>query len=203
MEDIIRAGKALRDKKPLRLWALFIAEAVVFAGGVFLAFIARADLYANLAPFFGVLLIAGGIIPAAHALFNVRRLPAWGFVLFPALLILAAGVMLLIYPDLSAEVVSFYTGYGLIGGALVVVSYALCIKEKMNKLWVCLLAAGILGFVPPVLLILQPVTGWLTPLMWTRVAFIWLTVSQALLAFFLGVVAVGEKKDKRKKKESK
>ena len=106
---------------------------------------------------FGIFAIIGGITAVAAA-FRSREMPGWGFLLFEGILGIAAGVVALIWPGITALVFLFLlAAWAVITGILELIA-PLSFPMSMGRALLMVLA-GILSIAFGVLIAFQPASG--------------------------------------------
>lgn len=137
------------------LLAIVFGLIALFLPGIaLLAFIAVFAAYA----------IIDGIIAVTAAIRGRGTLPRWGWVLFEGIVSIAAGVLAIFYPGITALVLLYIVAaWAILTGVLEIIA-AITLREQISYEWM-LAIAGVLSIVFGVVLFISPGTGLLS-LLW-------------------------------------
>ena len=195
-----------------RYWWLLSLLAAIGAVGTFFSVITRADLFDNLAPYTGVLLLVAGSVIVLHAALNNRKMPGWGFLIFPGALCAVMGAAILAWQYWLSEfiysmaddgifgafasivsygyayrITSCLSAYGFLGWALALISYGFSYKAVKGFWWIPIVIVGCISAIAPIMLLFQPLHLWLTMLQWTQVSFIALFLASCTVVIITAV----------------
>lgn len=169
----------------LKHWWIFLILGVLSIGiGVWL-FFTPLDGYVALTYLFAASFLLAGAASVVFTLLNRASIPAWGWNLASGLVVLALGVLLLINPAFTADVLAFYVAFALLFGGINVISYTLSLKRVNAAGWGWSLAFGILVILFAILLLFNPLFTAFSLVIWSALGFLILGASFCLLAFRL------------------
>lgn len=175
--------KELRND--MKYWWVFILLGVLTIGlGIFVLNRPIATYYA-LSIVFAIAFLINGVSSAAFTISNKEKIRGWGWLLALAIMEIILGLILVFNRELSNEVLAFYIGFSLLFASFNTISLAFTTKGMGDKGWVATLIFGILAAILAIMLLMHPLLGAFTVVIWTSIALFTLAVSLIVLGYRL------------------
>ena len=144
-------------------WAVLLRGLIAGALGILILWMPVFSL-ATLALVFGAYVLADGVLGITAAMRAARRHERWGWLVLEGLLDLAAGVVALVWPQLTIIVfVALLAAWAIVSGGTMALA-ALRLQERHGRVLMGLI--GALSVVWGALLALSPVSGALVLTLW-------------------------------------
>ncbi len=165
-----------------RHWGLVILRGILAILFGILAFVWPAITLLTLIVIFGAYAIVDGVVAIVTGLMHTKDSPHWWIFLLEGLIDVAAGVIALILPELTALVLIYMiASWAVITGILEIVA-AIRLRNEITNEWTLGLG-GLVSIALGVLLFLQPAAGGIT-IVWTVAAY---ALIFGILLIILGV----------------
>lgn len=169
----------------MKYWWVFILLGVLSLGlGIYVLNRPIATYFA-LSIVFAVAFLVNGISSAAFTLSNKDKIRGWGWPLAFAVLEIILGLILVLNRQLSNEVLAFYIGFSFLFASFNTISLAFTTKGLGDKGWVATLIFGILAAILAILLLMHPLLGAVSVVIWTSIALFTLAISLIVLGYRL------------------
>lgn len=169
------------DNTLARNWWLVVLRGVLAILFGLAAFVWPAITLVVLVWMFGIYALADGLVTIGTGLARTKDSPRWWAFLLEGLVSLAAGVIALIWPGLTAFVlVLLIAAWAILTGILEIVA-AIRLRHEINNEWFLALG-GVVSIALGALLFLQPMAGGL--------AIIWIVAAYAVI-FGVLLIALG------------
>jgi uncharacterized membrane protein HdeD (DUF308 family) len=145
-------------------WIVLIRGLAGIAFGV-LTFIAPGISLAALVLVFGAYALTDGVLAIVSAVRRGRRAERWWLLLIEGLIGIAAGITTLLWPGITALALLYLVAFWAIMGGILEIVAAVQLRRVLEHEWLLALS-GIASVVLGVLLLLFPVAGALTLVVW-------------------------------------
>ncbi|RIV67388.1 HdeD family acid-resistance protein [Flagellimonas aequoris] len=165
-------------------WLFLISGLLLFIIGFF-AVTHPIESYLAFSLVFAAMIFLGGVIRLMFAISNKAMLTSWKRILAFAVLEAIIGLMLLLYPGLSGMMLLLIVGFYIMlsGGALI--QLGMHLNSFGNKSWHWILTGGVLTTIFGMLVVLSPMVGITTVVVWIGFGFFLLAVFNIILALNL------------------
>lgn len=180
MRKMESTGRAVRN-----WWLLLLLGIVVFITGIFI-FTYPGASYVALALTFAVLILVAGVVNIALATTNSNAAVGRGWLLAGGIMELLIGLMLMIYPSVSAATLPFFLAFWLMFRSLGLIGTGsdLMSLKVPGGLWTIIV--GSLLLLCSVLILVHPVLfGVEAVVIWVGISFLMAGISLSVLAFEL------------------
>ena len=153
------------------LYLHLIIGLIFIAVGIW-AFTSPIQSYAALTIVFSISFLVSGMMEVFFAISNKKVLENWGWTLALGVFTALIGAMLVSNPAISALTLPIYVGFMLMLHSFWAIGSAFDLKDYGVKGWRASLILGVLGVLFAALLIIRPVIGGITIVVWTGLALI-------------------------------
>lgn len=191
--------------KPLfdtvRLWYIPLIIGILFLVASFIAFIFPWASFITLALLFSLSFLFSGISEIIFSVSNNKTLDNWGWHLVLGILTLVIGLILIVNPEVSANVLALFIGFTILFRSIANISFSIDLKNYGVKNWGYILALGILGALVSVILIINPVIAGVSTVIIMAIAFLIISIISILFSLQLRKVHRYTKKIKPEIKE--
>jgi uncharacterized membrane protein HdeD (DUF308 family) len=170
------------EKNELRYWWFFLLRGLIFLIAGFFTFRYPLASYITLSVFFGVIMLITGVIELLYAIQH-RHTKRWGWRLAISIIDLILGIILVIDIGVSMAVLPFMVGLWFLFRGITMISFLGIVKNAYSKGW--LIVGGILLIFSAILILINPVIGAFTIIIWTGIAFVTAGIFNIVLAFAL------------------
>ncbi|WP_071134485.1 HdeD family acid-resistance protein [Millionella massiliensis] len=180
MRKMESTGRAVRN-----WWLLLLLGIAVFITGIFI-FTYPGASYVALALTFAVLILVAGVVNIALAATNSNAAVGRGWLLAGGIMELLIGLMLMIYPSVSAATLPFFLAFWLMFRSLGLIGTGsdLMSLKVPGGLWTIIV--GSLLLLCSVLILVHPVLfGVEAVVIWVGISFLMAGISLSVLAFEL------------------
>ena len=180
MRKMESTGRAVRN-----WWLLLLLGIAVFITGIFI-FTSPGASYVALALTFAVLILVAGVVNIALAATNSNAAVGRGWLLAGGIMELLIGLMLMIYPSVSAATLPFFLAFWLMFRSLGLIGTGsdLMSLKVPGGLWTIIV--GSLLLLCSVLILVHPVLfGVEAVVIWVGISFLMAGISLSVLAFEL------------------
>ena len=180
MRKMESTGRAVRN-----WWLLLLLGIAVFITGIFI-FTYPGASYVALALTFAVLILVAGVVNIALAATNSNAAVGRGWLLAGGIMELLIGLMLMIYPSISAATLPFFLAFWLMFRSLGLIGTGsdLMSLKVPGGLWTIIV--GSLLLLCSVLILVHPVLfGVEAVVIWVGISFLMAGISLSVLAFEL------------------
>lgn len=180
MRKMESTGRAVRN-----WWLLLLLGIAVFITGIFI-FTYPGASYVALALTFAVLILVAGVVNIALAATNSNAAVGRGWLLAGGIMELLIGLMLMIYPSVSAATLPFFLAFWLMFRSLGLIGTGsdLMSLKVPGSLWTIIV--GSLLLLCSVLILVHPVLfGVEAVVIWVGISFLMAGISLSVLAFEL------------------
>ena len=158
-------------------WMLVLRGIAALVFGVLAVASPGVTLILLIALFAAFTLVTG--VAALASAFRGRGEPGWGLVLLLAIVSIAAGVIAIVYPGITALVLVLVIGFNAIFSGLLDIAMAIRIRKEIENEWT-LATAGVLSIAFGAIVVIFPGAG--------ALALIWLIALYAILIGALFIV---------------
>ena len=159
-------------KQSVKHWYIHLIIGLIFIATGIWVFTSPVHSYVALTVVFSISFLLSGIMEIFFAVSNSKVLDNWGWTLALGIFTALIGVMLLANPAISALTLPLYVGFMLMLHSFWAIGSAFDLKDYGVKGWGISLFIGILGVVFATLIIIRPVIGGMTIVIWTGLALI-------------------------------
>jgi len=143
------------------------------------------ESYVALSFLFSILVFANGISHIYFSLSNSKTLEGWGWYLASGIMEVVIGLVLIIHPDISITTLPFIVGFWLMFKSASVMAIAFDLRRYGVLDWGWLLALGIGLSLLAFLMVIHPIFGAATIVMWTGAAIMFFGFSYIFLSLKL------------------
>ncbi len=159
-------------KQSVKHWYLHLIIGLIFIAVGIWAFTSPIQSYAALTIVFSISFLVSGMMEVFFAISNKKVLENWGWTLALGVFTALIGAMLVSNPAISALTLPIYVGFMLMLHSFWAIGSAFDLKDYGVKGWRASLILGVLGVLFAALLIIRPVIGGITIVVWTGLALI-------------------------------
>lgn len=159
-------------KQSVKHWYIHLIIGLIFIATGIWVFTSPLHSYVALTVVFSISFLLSGIMEIFFAISNSKVLDNWGWTLALGIFTALIGVILIANPAISALTLSLYVGFMLMLHSFWAIGSAFDLKDYGVKGWGISLFIGILGVVFATLIIVRPVIGGITLVIWTGLALI-------------------------------
>ncbi len=159
-------------KQSVKHWYFHLIIGLIFIAVGIWAFVSPIQSYAALTIVFSISFLISGMMEVFFAISNRKVLENWGWTLALGIFTTLIGAMLVSNPAISALTLPLYVGFMLMLHSFWAVGSAFDLKDYGVKGWRISLIIGVLGVLFAALLIIRPVIGSITIVVWTGLALI-------------------------------
>lgn len=177
------AKEFLQEK--LKNWWLLLLSGILFILLALYIFNQPIASYMALSLFFAAAFLASGIFEVIYAVSSKRYDTGWGWALLGGIIHVIFGIFLLSSPALTLAVLPVYIGTIILIRSLLGIFHAFSIRKIGFPGWGWALFAAIAGILFAIMMIVNPVFGGLTIIMYTGIALLLLGIVQVALALRL------------------
>lgn len=159
-------------KQSVKHWYIHLIIGLIFIATGIWVFTSPLHSYVALTVVFSISFLLSGIMEIFFAISNSKVLDNWGWTLALGIFTALIGVILIANPAISALTLPLYVGFMLMLHSFWAIGSAFDLKDYGVKGWGVSLFIGILGVVFATLIIVRPVIGGITLVIWTGLALI-------------------------------
>ena len=159
-------------KRTVKNWWIFLILGIFLVICGVWVMMTPLESYITLAIFFSVMVFVNGIFDIAFSISNSKMLKGWGWHLAGGILETLLGVILMIHPALTMNILPLMLGFWLMFGAVSIISGAFDLKSYKIKGWGWLLVLGILIMIFSFMVIGNPIFGSGTIVIMTSIAIV-------------------------------
>lgn len=174
-----------RIEKKMNYWYLPLLFGIISICLGVIVFATPAETFIVLAVFFSYSFMLLGLLEAIYSISNRRHMDNWGWYLALGLLTFIIGIQLVMRPDLSVMMLTFYIGFWLLFRSIMYISSAIDLKRNRSSNWIWVLLFGIFAIIFSCLLLWNPLVTSVAVSIWLGCGLLTLGVIQIFLAFSL------------------
>jgi uncharacterized membrane protein HdeD (DUF308 family) len=166
-------------------WWLSVLLGVLFIViGVWVLF-TPVESYLTLSLIFSVTFLVNGVMEIFSAFTMNRETQGWGWIVAGGVIDLIIGLMLVANPGITALLLTFVVGFGLLFRSMMAIGVAFDLKSAGVSMWGWLLVLGMAGLLFSFLLLRKPSIVALSIVVVTSIAFIVIGVFRVVLGLRL------------------
>lgn len=139
-------------------WVFVLLGISMIFFGIFV-FITPAESYLTLSILFSMIVSINGVLEISFAISNRKSVDGYGWYLAGGIGKTIIGIILMIYPGITASILPVIVGFWLMLGAISLIAGALDLKSFDIKGWGWILFAGILLSIFSFFVIIDPIFG--------------------------------------------
>lgn len=176
--------RASRYRKTVRQWWVFLVLGLLFAAMAIVVFRHPAETYATLAVFFGILILASGVVQilvGAYAPADTGR----GWMIATGIVESVLGVVLMLNIAISATLLPIFFGFWLLFRGLSMIGFASDLRGAGIKGTGWTIFWGVLLMLCALLIIVYPGAGVGLIIVWLGIALMMVGVGMVFFAFYL------------------
>ncbi len=166
-----------------RYWWLALLSGILFIIAGIWVLRTPLESYFLLAMLFAMIFLVTGAIEVFTAIAGRKVVTGWGWTLAGGILDLLVGFILVSNPLLSATVLPFVVGFGVLFRSVMAIGGSLEMKSMGVPSWGWLLALGIIGLLCSFILLSNPLFAGMTVVVWTAMAFIAIGIARIWAGF--------------------
>ena len=161
-----------------------IVGILMIAVGIYVFMVPLAT-YLTLTLLFCISFIIKGLLNIFFSIRNHKILQGWGWYLVGGLLLLAGGIILSIYPEISIVILPFVVGFTLLFSSFYLLGFSFEMKSLGILNWGYAAILSVIGVIFSFMLIVSPVISGLSLVLLTGVSFIVTGGASIVLSFDL------------------
>lgn len=169
----------------IKNWWVLLLIGIVFIGVGILVFANPLESYVTLAVFFAATMLISGIFQFWFAIVNRKEIDGWGWQLALGIMEFIIGFILFFNMDLTIILLPFYVGFWLLFRSFALIGFSFELKSYKIIDWGYFLIFGLLIAMLSWFIILNPLFGGLSIVVWTGIALIVAGIAHIMLAFKL------------------
>lgn len=154
-------------------WVVLVRGVLLVTLGV-MAFAWPGPTALAIAVLFGAFLLVDGVMEIAEGIAERRTSSSWGWLVAQGVLAVIAGLLALIWPGITALVLLYLVAFWAIVAGIAGIAAGLRLRRANSSHWGWFLAAGILGVLFGIVLVIRPGEG--------IVSLLWLVAVWAIIA---------------------
>ena len=181
-------------KNAIKNWYIPLLVGLFFVVVSIVAFTSPMSSFIALSILFSLSFLFGGFAEIIFSVSNRDQMENWGWSLSLGIVTLIVGILLLLNPNLSMAILSFYIGFIILFRSIAAISFALDVKKYGSKNWGGLLALGILGALTSFILIWNPLFAGLSAVILVGLSFLFAGLFSIYLSFQLQKLHKSSKK---------
>lgn len=169
-------------EKGLKYWWLLLLSGILF---VLLAlYIFREPLasYVALSVLFAAAFLVSGIFETIYAVSSRKYDDGWAWSLFGGIIHIVFAVFLISFPVLTATVLPVFVGSVILVRSVLAAFHAFNVKKAGIEGWGWVLFSAVIGILLAVMMLVNPVFGGFTIVMYTAISFFMLGIVQIVLS---------------------
>lgn len=174
-----------RIERKLNYWYLPLIFGIVSICLGVLVFTTPAETFLVLAVFFSYAFMLSGLLEAIYSIANRHHMDNWGWYLALGILTFILGLQLVMRPDLSILMLTFYIGFWLLFRSIMYISSAIDLRRTHSKNWGWVLLFGVFAAIFSCLLLWNPIVTSIAVSVWIGCGLVTLGILQIVLAFSL------------------
>lgn len=183
MENLKSTIKEIRTD--IKNWWVLLVLGILFIGLGIFVFANPLESYITIAVFFAVSMLISGLFQKWFAISNRDELEGWGWQLALGIMEAIIGIVLLFNLNFTMSVLPFYVGFWLLFKAFALIGFSFELKSYKVLNWWYYLVFGLLLTLLSWLIILNPLFGGMTIVVWTGIALIVAGIAYIMLSFKL------------------
>lgn len=172
-------------KQSIKNWWLFLILGILLIIFGIWVMMTPLESYITLAIFFSVMVFVNGIFDIVFSISNSKVLKGWGWHLTGGILETLLGVVLMIHPELTMNILPLMLGFWLMFGAVSTISGAFDLRSYKIKGWGWVLVFGVLLMVFSFMVLGNPIFGSGTIVIMTSLAIISYGISYIMIGLQL------------------
>ena len=183
MENLKSTIKEIRAD--IKNWWMLLLVGILFIGIGILVLVNPFKSYVSLAWFFAVIMMVSGFLQKWFAIANNNEIEGWGWQLALGIVEFTIGLVLILNLDFTMAILPFYVGFWLLFKSLALIGFSFELKSYKITNWMYYLVFGILLTILSWFVILNPLLGKMTIVVWSGIALIVAGLAYVLLSFKL------------------
>jgi uncharacterized membrane protein HdeD (DUF308 family) len=183
MENLVPTAKKIQEN--VKHWWVLLLMGILFILMGFYVLANPVESYVALAMFFAAVMLISGIFQLFFSIFNREKIEGWGWQLTMGIMETLIGLVLFFNIGLTLAILPFYVGFWLMFRAFTLIGFSFEMKSHEVLNWGWYLTYGILLGIFSWFIIIHPVIGGITIIIWTGTAFIISGIVHTALSFKL------------------
>ncbi len=148
-----------KSSKAVKYWWLLLVAGILFALAGLVA-VAFPDItYLTLSLILGVVIFCAGVSRIVIAASSSGMMPGWGWMLTGGILEVLLGILLCIYPGLTAGMLYLFVGFYLMFTGCAMIASSIDLQRLGGSQWGWVLASGIISILFSFMVVANPVSG--------------------------------------------
>lgn len=169
----------------IKNWWIYLLLGILFIALAIFLIANPLATYVTLSILFSAFMFVSGVFEIIFAVNNKDNISSWGWYLAGGIIDLLIGILLIVIPGLSMEVLPFILAFWLMFRGFAGVGTAMDMRRYGTSNWGWILAVAIIAIVFSIGIIWMPAVGALSFVFITAYAFIAFGIYQIILAFEL------------------
>lgn len=183
MENLKTTIKEVRTD--IKNWWALLVLGILFIGMGIMVFANPLESYTTLAAFFAASMMISGLFQKWFAISNRDELEGWGWQLALGIMEFIIGIVLVFNLNFTMAILPFYVGFWLLFKSFALIGFSFELKSYNVLNWWYYLVFGLLLTLLSWLIILNPLFGGMTIVVWTGIALIVAGIAYIMLSFKL------------------
>lgn len=183
MENLKSTIKEIRTD--IKNWWILLVLGILFIGLGIFVFANPLESYITIAVFFAASMLISGLFQKWFAISNRDELEGWGWQLALGIMEAIIGIVLLFNLNFTMSVLPFYVGFWLLFKAFALIGFSFELKSYKVLNWWYYLVFGLLLTLLSWFIILNPLFGGMSIVVWTGIALIVAGIAYIMLSFKL------------------
>ncbi len=183
MENLDAVKKEIQGN--VRHWWVMLLIGVLFIGMSFYVFANPVASYVALAMFFAAIILVSGIFQLIFSIVNRENISGWGWQLTMGIIETFIGIALFSNFEITLQILPLYVGFWLMFRSFMLIGFSFEMKSHDVPNWGWYLAYGIVLIIFSWLIIIHPLLGGITIIIWTGTAFMVSGIIHVALSFKL------------------
>lgn len=180
MEKLKSTIKEIRTD--IKNWWVLLVLGLLFIGMGILVFANPLESYVALAVLFAISMLISGLFQKWFAISNRDELEGWGWQLALGIMEFTIGIVLIFNLNFTMDVLPFYVGFWLLFKSFALIGFSFELKSYKITSWIYYLVFGLLLTILSWLIILNPMFGGMTIVVWTGIALIVAGIAYTMLS---------------------
>lgn len=148
-----------QSAKAIKYWWVLLIAGILFAIAGLVAVLYPGITYVTLSLILGVAIFCAGLSRIIIAASSSGYMPGWGWMLTGGILELLLGILLWVYPGLTAVMLYLFVGFYLMFSGCSMIASSIDLQKFEGSQWGWVLASGIISILLSFLVVANPIEG--------------------------------------------
>ena len=169
----------------IKNWWVLLVLGILFLGLGIIVLVNPLESYLSFITLFALSMMVSGLLQKWFAISNRNEIEGWGWQLALGIMEFIIGIILIFNLNFTMSVFPFYIGFWLLFRSLALIGFSFELKSYKITNWGYYLIYGLLLAILSWLIILNPMFGGMTIVIWTGTALIIAGIAYIMLSFKL------------------